>query len=155
MFRKVKNWLGIEGVKIELDIPEVVIGGKGYLPGKIRFLSKTNQRVETVKIKLIERYVRGRGDEKKIDEYKLGEMTLSKPFDVPGETSLEMDFKLPFELMKSEMDELANKNIFNRGMVKFAGWLNSVNSKYFLIAEANVSGVGLDPFVKKEVFIEK
>ncbi len=154
MFRKVKNWLGIEGVKIELDIPEVASSGMGYLPGKIRFLSKTNQTIEKVQLKLIERYVRGRGDEKKIDEYQLGQMTLSKPINIPGETAIEMEFKLPFQMKQSEMDEIGSKNIFNKGFVSIARWINAVDSKYFILAEANVSGVALDPFVKREIKIE-
>ena len=154
MFKKVKDWLGIEGVKIEIDIPDVVIGESGYVPGKIRFLSKSTQHVELVSVKLIERYSRGRGDEKKIDEYELGRMNFGKPFEVPGEQSVEMDFKLPFELVKSEMDQIAESNFLKKGLVSIARMIRAVKSKYFIIAEAKVSGVGLDPFVKKEIVIE-
>jgi len=154
MFRKVKNWLGIEGVKIELDVPEVVTSDMSYIPGKIRFLSKTNQTIEQVELKLIERYVRGRGDEKKIDEYQLGQMMLNKAIQVPGETSLEMEFKLPFQLKKSEMDEIGSKNFLNKGLVSIARWINAVDSKFYIIAEANVKGVALDPFVKLQIVIE-
>ncbi len=154
MFRKVKNWLGIEGVKIELDVPEVASIGMSYVPGRIRFLSKTNQTIDRVELKLIERYVRGRGDEKKIDEYELGQMLLTKPIDIPGETAIEMEFKLPFQLKRSEMDKISSKNIFSRGFVSIARWMNAVQSKYFIVAQANVTGVALDPFVKKEITIE-
>ena len=154
MFRKVKNWLGIEGVKIELDIPEVASSRMSYLPGKIRFLSKTEQTIERVELKIIERYVRGRGEEKKIDEYQIGQMILSKPINIPGETAIEMEFKLPFVLKKSEMDEIGAKNFINKRFVSLAKWMNAVDSKFFVVAEANVSGVALDPFVKREITIE-
>jgi len=82
-------------------------------------------------------------------------MILSKPIDVPGETAIELEFKLPFELKTSEMDEIGSKNFLNKGFVSIARWINAVQSKYYIVAEANVSGVALDPFVKREITIDQ
>jgi len=154
MFKKVKNWLGIEGVKLELELPEVVQRDSGYIPGTLRLLSKQSQRVKSIEMKLVERYTRGRGDEQKIDEYTVGKMNLNKAIDVPGETPVQLEFKLPFEIVDSEMDQSAKKNFINRGIVSIAKWANAVSSKYFIIVEANVEGVALDPFVKQTIHIE-
>ena len=153
MFGKVKNWLGIEGVKIELIIPEEIYESAGSVTGKLRFYTKTDQTVNSIKIKLIERYSRGRKDNKLTDEYELGEINLNESFKVTANEPLEIDFTLPFKIVKSEMDEMGEKNILSGGLVKAAKWLRNVKSIYRVEAEANVKGVALNPFTKQIVVV--
>ena len=153
MFGKVKNWLGIEGVKIELVIPEEIYESAASVTGKLRFYSKTDQTVSSIKIRLIERYSRGRKDNKLTDEYELGEINLTDSFQVPANEPLEMDFTLPFKIVKSEMDEIGEKNILSGGFVKAAKWIRNVKSIYRVEAEANVKGVALNPFTKQIVVV--
>ena len=151
MIRKVKNWLGIEGVKVELELPESFSLDAQKINGKVVFLSKTEQEVTRLKINLVERYSRGRGDAKKIDEYLLGSIELEDPIVVPAEQPIEMDFTLPFDAIRSEMDQYASRNFLLKGLVKTAKWVSKVKSVYFVIAEAKVKGVALDPFDKKTI----
>ena len=153
MFGKVKNWLGIEGVKIELVLPEEIFESAGSVTGKLRFYTKTDQTVSSIKIKLIERYSRGRKDNKLTDEYELGEINLKEAFTVSANDPLEMDFTLPFKIVKSEMDEMGENNILSGGLVKAAKWLRNVKSIYRVEAEADVKGVALNPFTKQIVVV--
>jgi len=153
MFGKVKNWLGIEGVKMELVIPEEIYESAGSVTGKLRFYSKTDQTVSSIKIRLIERYSRGRKDNRLTDEYELGEINLTDSFTVPANEPLEMDFTLPFKIVKSEMDEIGEKNILSGGFVKAAKWIRNVKSIYRVEAEAKVKGVALNPFTKQIVVV--
>ena len=154
MIKKVKNWLGIEGVKVDLELPEAVKGEDGLLMGRVLFFTKTDQQVTGLRVKLVERYARGRGDSKKIDEYVLGQIELDQSVDIPAEQTIGLDFRLHFDLLKSEMDEFAGRNFLLRGLVRTAKWASRVRSKYFVIAEASVKGVALDPFSKKEILIQ-
>lgn len=153
MFGKVKKWLGIEGAKIELIVPEEVYKANGSVTGKVRFFSMSEQNVRSVKITLVERYTRGRRKNKLTDEYQLGEIRLEEKFMIPANEPVEIDFSLSFKIVKSEMDEMGDKNIFASGLVKTAKWINGVNSTYRIEAEADVEGVGLNPFTKKEINI--
>ena len=72
MIGKVKKWLGIEGVKLEINIPEGQSLGAGRINGTLHFQSLQEQTVTGVHLVLIERYSRGRGEERLIDEYELG-----------------------------------------------------------------------------------
>lgn len=153
MFGKVKNWLGIEGVKMELVIPEEIYESAGSVTGKIRFYSKTDQTVNSIKVKLIERYSRGRKDNQLTDEYKLGEINLDETFTVSSDSPVEIDFTLKFTIVKSEMDEIGEKNILSGGLVKAAKWIKNVKSIYRVEAEANVKGVALNPFTKQIVVV--
>jgi hypothetical protein len=154
MIGKVKRWLGIEGVKLELDIPEKVDASEGRINGRILFFSQNEQTVKKVKIVLVERYARGRGKDKLVDEYQLGELLIDLSRNIPADTVIEVPFSLPFTIIESEMDELGNQNFILGGAVKAAKWLNKVKSSFRLEAEAQVEGTVLDPFDKKEIIIK-
>ena len=83
MFGKVKKWLGIEGAKMELILPEEIFESAGSITGKIRFRSMNEQRVVSVNLKLIEKYSRGRKKSRLVDEYILGEIELTDSFVIP------------------------------------------------------------------------
>ena len=151
MIGKVKKWLGIEGVKLELDMPDEVLVDSGEISGTIKLSSMHTQLVQTIRIVLIEKYKRGRRKNKMIDEYKLGEIELVEDIEVPADTVVEVEFQLPFELVESEMDTLQSKNFVLRGLVKTAKLLKGAKSTYRIEAEADVKGVALNPFDKKEV----
>lgn len=149
MFGKVKKWLGIEGVKIEILLPEEVRARDGAVEGKLRFQSMNTQTVTNVKVAIFEKYSRGRGTEKLIDEYKLGEIELAETFEVPEGEIVEIDFELPFQLVKSEMDEFGDRNFLFRSVVNAAKAVNAVHSYYRIDATAKVKGTALNPFDSK------
>lgn len=151
MIGKVKKWLGIEGVKLELDLPEEVNAKTGVINGKLCFQSLNEQTVNGIKVALIERYSRGRGKEKLVDEYELGKREMEIQFEVPPGEIIEVDFSLPFELVKSDVDEFGDKNMFFGGLAKAARLLRAAKSDYRIEAEALVKGVALNPFDKKPI----
>lgn len=154
MFGKVKKWLGIEGVKIELEIPDEIDMSKGIISGKLRFFSKNTQTVTSINVKLIERYSRGRSNEKLTDEYELGQISNKTKIEVPADEPIEVEFNLPFEMMQSEMDQMQKRNVFMGGLVKTAKWIQGVKSQYRVEARAKVQGTALDPFDKKIVIVK-
>lgn len=153
MIGRVKKWLGIEGVKLELDIPEQIKGKTGVIYGKIRFQSLNPQTVTGVRIILVEKYTRGRGNDKLIDEYELGKAQLNVHFEVPPGEIVEVDFDLRFNLVKSDIDEFGDRNFLYRGIAGAAKMLRSVKSEYRVEAEAVVKGVALNPFDRQTVNI--
>lgn len=148
MFGKVKKWLGIEGVKLELELPEEVFETDEVIHGKIRFYSMNPQTITFIKVILIEKYTRGRGKDKLVDEYELGEIHLDQIIDIPEHTPVEVDFSLPFSMAKSEVDEFGGKNLLFGSLAKAARALHNVKSEYRVEAEAKVRGTALNPFDK-------
>jgi len=153
MFGKVKKWLGIEGVKLELVLPDMAFEEVGALSGQIHFYSKNAQTVTGIRVVMVEKYTRGRRKEKLVDEYLIGEISLEKSIDVPAEDTIEIDFTLPFELASSPVDEFEDKNLVTRGLARAAKFLRNVHSEYRIEAEATVSGTALNPFDRKTVRI--
>lgn len=154
MIGKVKKWLGIEGVKMELILPELVHKESRKIQGKIKFSSLHAQTISSFKLALIEKYARGRKEEKLIDEYELGLIEIQKSIDVPENGEVEIQFELPFEMTTSEMDDVAAKNIFAGAAVKALKYFEGVKSEFRIEAEATIKGVALSPFDKKEIIIE-
>ena len=149
MFGKIKKALGIEGVKLEIILPPSLQKDKGKIDGHIRFFSQNAQTVTAVKVKLLERYSRGKKENQLIDEYVLGEILLEQNIKIPANETIEIDFSLPYELMKSEMDQYEESNLVFGGLVKAAKWWSAVKSTFRIEATAKVKGVALDPFQKK------
>ena len=153
MFGKVKRWLGIEGVKIELLLPEQVSETSGVVEGKIRFYTMHTQKVKKIKVTLTEKYTRGRWKNKLADLYKLAEIELVDDIEVPADDPVEVDFELPFSLVKSDKDEIGDKNFIFQNVVNAAKFLKNVKSEYMIEAEAEIEGTALNPFDKKELII--
>ena len=153
MIGKVKKWLGIEGVKMELLFDEDATTQKGVVSGLIRFTSMNAQVVSRIKVVLIERYSRGRGKEKLVDEYELGSLQLEEDIEVPSGEFVEVEFNLKYKLVRSEMDELEKSNFFMSPLVKVAKRISAVKSEYRVEAEAKVKGTALNPFDRKEITI--
>ena len=153
MFGKVKRWLGIEGVKIEMILPDEVSAASGVIEGKLKFESMHLQTVTKIRLTLTEKYIRGRWKNKLTDQYKIGEIELSEDIEVPAHEVIMMDFELPFTVIKSEMDELGDKNFVFKKLVDAAKTLKNVKSEYYLEAEAAVRGTALSPFDKQLIKI--
>ncbi len=146
MLAKVKQWFGIEGVKVTLLLPETLSAREGVLAGQLRFQSMHPQTVTRVHVALYEKYSRGRGQEKRIDEYLLGETIWTGNLDVPANEPIEMDFSLHFDLLRSEFDTFGERNLLFQGIANAAKALHAVHSEYRVEASASVKGTALDPF---------
>lgn len=151
MIGKMKKWLGIEGVKLELRIPDEIPAEHGKVDGQIRFRSMHPQEVNLIRVVFIERYARGRGKDKLTDEYELGRLEITKDIAIPQDTIIEIDFSLPYRIVHSDMEEMGRRNPLASGLVKLAKYINQVKSEYRVEAEAVVKGTALNPFDRKSI----
>lgn len=155
MFGNIKRFLGIEGVKIELIVPDEINYGQPEISGKIRFYSMREQKVTQIKVSMFERYYRGRSKQKLVDDYKMGEIIEPLELIVPPNETLEADFVLPVVWLRSDMDEIADKNFLFHSLVKMAKFAKGAKSIYRLEAEALAKGTALSPFTKKEIVVKR
>lgn len=148
MLKKIKNFLGIEGVRIQIQMDDEFDLASRHLEGSIRFTSQSDQHIEMIHIRLIEKYRRGRGEALLINEYVLGENLIS--IDLPidkGESRL-VSFGLDFDILSSEMDDI-QKNITAKPFVWIAKKLKNVKSEFRLEATAEIKGTRLQPVAEK------
>lgn len=148
---KFKRWFGIEGVKVEVVLDEPQQLSAHALEGSLRFTSMHAQTVREIRLKLIERYARGRGADRLVDDYVLGEVVLSRAFVVPAEQVVAVDFTLPFQQLESEIDRMGARNLLLNGVAKLARLSRRVRSTYRLEVKAMVEGTTLHPYEKVPV----
>ena len=152
MFGKVKKILGIEGVKLEIIVPDKVSREAGIVTGAVKLTSLSdNNLIESIQLKLVEKYSRGRGESKLINEYIMGTLLKKENITISKNDILEIPFELEFVYIKSEMDKMGESNFIARGLVGLAKKARGVHSDYKLIAEANIKGTTLHPFDSKPI----
>lgn len=152
MFGSVKKILGIEGVKLELSVADEVKKEAGIISGIIKLTSLSdNNLLESISIQMIEKYSRGRGDSRLINEYPMGNLVKKEKISIAKNDIIEIPFEMEFVYVQSEMDKIEDSNFMAKGLVKLAKKLRNVSSEYSLRAEAKIKGTTLSPFDVKAV----
>ncbi len=151
MFGGLKKILGIEGVKIDVITIEPSRLDDQIVKGKVVLTTLMDSKINSISMKLIEKYSRGRKDSKLIDEYTIGYVELNTPMELLKNEIIEIPFELPFKLRQSEMDKLQKSNFLLGGIVKLAKLGKGVKSEFRIEAEAFVTGTKLNPLCKKNI----
>lgn len=151
MLKKVKDWLGIEGVKVELEIPQEFRLKDELIEGVIRITSQSDQLVEKAVITIKEKYKRGRRKSKLIDEYQLGEEEMELGLSINKDEVVERPFQLKFTPIKSPMERWGDKNFLYKGISSLAKLAKNAHSSYEVIVEITVKGNKLKPYSKSVI----
>lgn len=110
MFKQIKRKLGIEGVKIDIEIYE--IHKENFtINGVAKFQTVLPNTISSFNIQLLEYYSIGRGSSVKHKDYVLGEFFHYNPIVLDERYSVEINFSIQYKMLISEMDEL-EKNYF-------------------------------------------
>ncbi|MGE5356122.1 MAG: sporulation protein [Deltaproteobacteria bacterium] len=154
MLGKVKSFFGIESVKLSLVVPAEITMESGILKGRINISSMSNQVIKSIEIRLIERYQRGRGEKKLINEYEAGKMVSEKSFKIDANKELSFEFELPYQIARSEMDKIGSSNFLSKAFVKAAKYLHGVKSDFRIEASAKVQGNAISPLAVEHIFVK-
>lgn len=150
-FQTLKNKLGIGGVSVKLEIPGQVPKNSGKVDGKIILTSKSEQEVVSLKVRFLEEFTTGRGDDKKTKEFELGIVRIPQSFTIKAGETKEIPFSLPFNVIKSDMDELKEKGGAMGAIGKLGAFASNEKSQYFVDADVDVKSAALDPSDRKEI----
>lgn len=151
MIKKIKDMLGIEGVKIAFDIDEHSASIPNEINGKLIFTSQSKKNVNKIIIKVIEKYKRGRSDAKLINDYLLGSLELEVDFIINQGESKEVSFKLPYNHMKSEFDRMQEGSLLAKPFILLAKKLKNVSSEYRIEATAFIKGTKFHPIAVQKI----
>jgi len=153
MLNKIKDILGIEGVKINLILNEESTKVPGAIKGKLLFTTQSKRHIDKLEIKLIEKYKRGRNDSALINDYLLGSLELDVDFILEKGESRSLDFTLAYNLMKSEMDVLEDKSFITKPFFLLAKKLKNVSSEYRVEATAIITGTKFHPIAEERIVL--
>ena len=138
--------MGIEGVKIEIDAPENLQLSLGSLDFILHIHTKTDQLIESVEIKLIEKYGRGWGSSKLIDEYILYDEEENLDLSISTEEKFSVSLSISFEYIKSSIEKLGDHFLL-KPLSKLALLAKRAKSSFRLEVRAKVKGVRINPLV--------
>ena len=150
-FSKVKNVMGIGGVKVVLEVPTNVKKDDKQVSGKLLLTSKSDQHILSVEVTLVEEYTTGRGENKDSTEFDLGQYVDNKPFDIKAGEQKEIPFTFNFDILKSENDKLKEKGGVLGAAGKLGSLMDNEKSRYFVKADVDVKGVAFDPGDEKNI----
>ena len=138
MFERFKKWIGVQQVKVKFNTLPVYPSNVETLNGELVLYAQDKQLIEWYTLTFTEVYTRGRGDNKRIDEYILGQQTVELSLPVVSMQPERILFKLPFSFNMSKMDHLGSKNIVSKKIAQVAKRLKGVHSDYHLLVEVGV-----------------
>ncbi len=97
MLARIKQFFGIGGVSVELQVDETLSQSAGYVLGTVILTSKSPQQVTGIEVKLVGTITRGPVGERRTHTHECGKVTPSEAFEMtPGERK-EVGFRLPIE----------------------------------------------------------
>ncbi len=145
MLGKVKDFLGIEGVRVALTVDEPVRLRAGLLTGRVELSSLSAKTITDLRLRFEERYQRGWGSDKLIDVYTLGEHREALELHVAARETVELPFTLPFGARRTPVDRWTDRSVFLKPLGALARLSAGAKSTYTLHAQARVKGVALGP----------
>lgn len=146
MLDRLKTYLGVEGVRLEVKLADPVRRSDGIVSGVVTLSTLRSQCVDSLSLRLTERYARGRGDHKRIDEYLLGESEVDCSIPVaPGEF-VDVPFSLSFAERRTPLERQVDRlGPLASPVARLARLSYAATSTYELTAAASISGVALQP----------
>ena len=145
MFGKLKQALGIGGLKVSIQAPGQISRSDAAITGTVAITAKSDQLVETVAVKFFEEYATGRDDAQKEQQFTLGEQEISGAFEMKAGETKTLDFSLPFQFLNSDNDDLKGKGGVYGAIGKMGKFAANEKSAYKLQALVDVKGTFLDP----------
>ena len=137
-FQKIKNKLGIGGVKISIDVPAEISKEAAVAAGKFTLTTKSDQEITSMKVTLREKYTTGRGDDKDTTEFILGTQKFDQSFGIKAGENKVFDFNFPFKISKSSNDELQEKGGAMGKIGSLGKFANNEKSEYVLDVSVDV-----------------
>lgn len=137
---KIKQWFGIGGVKVKLQLPSTVIEkNKGQVTGSVVVTTKSNQHVNSIKVEFEETYTVGSGQDRKIQYITMGSFK-SEPFDLAAGETKTISFAFPFSHSMSMNQKMQEKGGVLGAMGSLASMADRERSSYAVKASADVQG---------------
>ena len=150
LWNTIKGWLNIGGIKVEIeDVNPMVPRGGNEVTGKAVLTSKSDKEVQKITYKLLLRKSTGRGQERKTQDFVLGQSAYNEPFTIKAGETKSFDFAIPYAVSKGLKDLGGALGTLG----KVAAFATAEKLEYMVLAECSVKGTGLSPWNKVNVQI--
>lgn len=143
MLKRLKNLLGIEGVKLQVEISDL---SPGYAKGVLVLFAPAPFEIQALNYKVEEEYIRGRFNSKKKDTYLLKQWDEEVDISVDSDTPTEYPIEIDYLEIKSPIDQWSSGHPAKKAIGSVAKLVAGVDSKIYLTVSAKVKGTALHPY---------
>ena len=154
MFGKLKQFVGMVGVNVVLEIEETQLSmSDDTVTGLIRVSAKQEQQITQVKATMKQAIMEGTGQERQRRDYYIGETVItSTPFTIkPGEEK-EFPFSLSFTRRQTMGQMLSEKGGVLGAMGAVGKFMDNERDEFWVNGMADVKGAALDPNDNKQIW---
>jgi sporulation-control protein spo0M len=155
MFGKLKQFIGMVGVDVHLEIEQRLPLSTEMIEGVIHISAKQEQQITKVKATIRQAIMEGTDPNRSRRDYHIGEVTVSEtPFTIkPGETK-DFPFRLSFQRQRTMGQALSEQG----GLMSALGTLGKImdeeRDEFWVNGIADVKGAALDPSDSKQVWFD-
>lgn len=147
MFSKLKQFVGIVGVTVELDISAQLPLAATSINGIVRVSAKQDQHITEVKVEMKQIHQENNSNNERVSqEYNIGDLVVvNQPFDIKtGETKV-FPFTLNFTRRKTIDQQMSEKGGMVGALGKFTKMMDNQQDDFRVNAMVDVKGAALDP----------
>lgn len=146
MLRQIKTFIGIQVLELEVHTGQHD-PVKSILPITLKWRTREERMITQIELVLKEVYSRGRWTRKHKETLLLGRRMLTGPWHVKPDLPVVFNTEVPFDLALSPLDRL-KKKLLIRPIALGLGWIENVQSRYYLEITTTIQGAAL-PIIKK------
>jgi hypothetical protein len=152
MFSKLKQFVGMVGITVELDIPSNLPKDASSLTGTVRIIAKQDQHITKVAVNMKQTHTEGSGEKRVSHDYALGENIITnQAFDIKAGETKEYPFTLAFTRRKSSDQRMAESGGVLGALGKLSVMADNEQDQFWINAMADVKGAALDPNDNKQI----
>ena len=144
ILKKVKTFLGIHGVTIELEIPLEIPKDSKRLEGNVAVHSKSDQQIISITVSFIEKHITGKGKEKKTRKFELGTCVIAGPINLQAGIVRTFPIRLDFAIMKTKNEALTAQGGVFHVLGKIGSFVQKEHCDYYVTARAEVCDAAFD-----------
>ena len=141
---KIKQGLGIGTAKVELDVPTSISKDVKEVDGKVTVTAKSDQKVKSIKVSLVEKTMVGSGDERREQRKNIQTVSMDESFEIKKDEVREIPFKLSVDL-----GDKASFALFG-GTLEISS-SSSTPQNFEIVATVDLDGVAIDPTAGKAI----
>ena len=143
-FQKIKQGLGIGTATVQLNVPATIASGTKEVNGSLVLTAKSDQKVKSIKVALVETVTFTSGDEQRVQKKDIQTVYIKEPFSIKKDEQRTIPFTLSVDLGTQ-----VSVGLFG-GTLTLSGSQNN-QQVYEFVAVADLDGVAIDPTDSKPV----
>jgi|SRR5664279_636617 len=153
MFGKLKQFVGMVGVDVQLELEQQLPLSADSVSGLIRISAKQEQQITKVKATMKQAIHEGTGSERQVRDYYIGEVdVVTTPFTIKPNEILEYKFTLPFSRRRTFDQSMAEQGGILGALGTAGKFMDNEQDNFWVNAVADVKGAALDPSDNKQVW---